>query len=50
MVLFDADGKIMKYSSAEDILKDFFKVRLQCYIKRKAALLKVSITVCPIVF
>jgi len=35
MHLFDADGKIQKYGSPEDILKDFFKLRLRYYIKRK---------------
>lgn len=35
MVLFDANGVIKRYSCVEDILKDFFAVRLELYKKRK---------------
>mmetsp|Transcript_21056 Transcript_21056/g.48766 ORF Transcript_21056/g.48766 Transcript_21056/m.48766 type:complete len:1366 (-) Transcript_21056:196-4293(-) len=35
MTLFDAEGKIVKYASALDILKDFCKLRRQMYGKRK---------------
>ena len=38
MVLFDAQGCIKKYESAEDILKEFFQIRIECYRKRKAYL------------
>lgn len=36
MVLFDHEGKISKYNTALDILKDFCKLRRQMYDKRKA--------------
>eukprot|EP00435_Cladocopium_sp_Y103_P015238 s2274_g3.t1 len=35
MFLFDSDGKLKKYSSPEEILKDFAKTRLQVYQLRK---------------
>ncbi|KAH8920847.1 type II DNA topoisomerase [Atractiella rhizophila] len=35
MVCFDANGKIKKYSSAEEILDAFYDVRLEYYHKRK---------------
>ena len=35
MVAFDAEGRITKYATAEDILKEFFKVRIKFYEKRK---------------
>ena len=35
MVLFDQDGKIKKYSSPEEILEDFYLLRLSYYQKRK---------------
>ncbi len=35
MVLFDQDGKIKKYSSPEEILEDFYLLRLSFYQKRK---------------
>eukprot|EP00931_Biecheleriopsis_adriatica_P084095 TRINITY_DN5779_c0_g2_i5.p1 TRINITY_DN5779_c0_g2~~TRINITY_DN5779_c0_g2_i5.p1 ORF type:complete len:1403 (-),score=411.44 TRINITY_DN5779_c0_g2_i5:164-4372(-) len=38
MVLFDEEGKIAKYNTALDILKDFCKLRRQVYVKRKAYL------------
>ena len=41
MVLFNSKGLIQKYSSPEDILREFFDLRLQFYVKRKAALLRV---------
>ena len=36
MHAFDADGKIHKYESAEEIVEDFFPLRLEMYVKRKA--------------
>lgn len=36
MVLFDANGCLKKYETPEDILRDFFPVRLEHYVKRKA--------------
>jgi len=41
MNLFDAKGRISKYDTPEAILKTFFNTRLDYYVKRKAALLKV---------
>merc|ERR1719265_836810 len=35
MVLFDADGKIAKYATALDILRDFVNLRLKVYEARK---------------
>ncbi|XP_040252810.1 uncharacterized protein [Aegilops tauschii subsp. strangulata] len=40
MRLFDSDGKIRKYDTPEDILKDFFKLRLQFYGRREAVMLQ----------
>lgn len=38
MVLFDHNGVLRKYESVEDILREFFDLRLQYYVKRKAYL------------
>jgi DNA topoisomerase-2 len=38
MHLFDAEGRIKKYPSPEEILKEYFIVRFQIYEKRKRAL------------
>lgn len=35
LVAFDAEGRIAKYASVEDIMKDFFRVRIMFYEKRK---------------
>ena len=35
MICFDFEGKIKKYDSAEDLLEDFYPVRLAYYQKRK---------------
>jgi DNA topoisomerase II len=40
MNLFDADGRIAKYNSPEDILIEFFQLRLSFYVKRKELLLQ----------
>lgn len=40
MVAFDVDGKIKKYASAEEILEDFYDLRLDYYHKRKENLLR----------
>jgi len=37
LVAFDAEGRITKYASVEDILKEFFNVRLKFYEKRKVS-------------
>jgi DNA topoisomerase-2 len=39
MHLFDSDGRIKKYESPEQLLRDFFSLRMVMYAKRKAALL-----------
>lgn len=43
-MLFDAGGKIRRYETPEQIVQEFFDLRLSFYAKRKAALLKVSIS------
>ncbi|KAJ1280587.1 hypothetical protein BS78_04G244200 [Paspalum vaginatum] len=40
MHLFDSDGKIRKYDTPEQILEEFFNLRLEFYFKRKEALLE----------
>lgn len=40
MHLFDAKGKIRKYSSPESIIREFYPLRLEFYGKRKEHLLK----------
>lgn len=35
MTLFDSEGRLKKYSTAEQILTDFFEIRLTFYQKRK---------------
>lgn len=42
MMLFDADGKIKRYDSPEEILTEFFDLRLQYYERRRVGLLQVS--------
>lgn len=37
MICFDFDGKIKKYDSPEEIIEDFYPVRLSYYQKRKAS-------------
>lgn len=44
MVLFDSDGKIKRYETAEAILEEFFHLRLDYYARRRSALIKVSLT------
>lgn len=39
MVGFDVNGKIKKYSSPEEIISDFYDVRLSYYMKRKVGAL-----------
>ncbi|EEP78152.1 DNA topoisomerase 2 [Uncinocarpus reesii 1704] len=39
MVAFDAEGRITKYNTAEDILEAFFAVRIRFYEKRKQFML-----------
>jgi len=40
MHMFDKDCKLRKYKSVEDIIEDFYEVRLQMYSKRKKHLIK----------
>ena len=42
MMLFDPSGVIKKYGGPEDILREFFDLRLDHYARRKAMLLKAS--------
>lgn len=37
MICFDFEGKIKKYDSPEEILEDFYSVRLAYYQKRKVS-------------
>lgn len=39
LVAFDPEGRITKYASVEDIMKEFFAVRIRFYEKRKVSLL-----------
>mmetsp|Transcript_3668 Transcript_3668/g.6797 ORF Transcript_3668/g.6797 Transcript_3668/m.6797 type:complete len:1519 (-) Transcript_3668:99-4655(-) len=41
LTAFDVDGRIYKYGSANDILRTFYNYRLDMYVARKAAMLKV---------
>jgi DNA topoisomerase-2 len=41
MMLFDADGKIRRFGSPEEIIEAFAPLRLEFYHKRKAHLLQV---------
>ncbi|KAF7070512.1 hypothetical protein CFC21_076027 [Triticum aestivum] len=38
--LFDSDGRIRTYGTPEDILKEFFQLRLEFYARRKAIMLQ----------
>lgn len=38
MICFDFEGKIKKYNSPEEIIEDFFPIRLAYYQKRKVCL------------
>ncbi|KAK9837218.1 hypothetical protein WJX84_005222 [Apatococcus fuscideae] len=42
MVLFDQDGKIKRYETAEAILEEFFHLRLDYYSRRRSALIKAA--------
>ncbi|PKY39326.1 DNA topoisomerase II [Rhizophagus irregularis] len=41
MVCFDGRGRIRKYNSPEEILKEFYDYRLEYYHKRKAHMIKI---------
>ncbi|XP_068236454.1 DNA topoisomerase 2-alpha isoform X2 [Palaemon carinicauda] len=38
MVLFDSNGVLRRYDTVEDILREFYELRLKYYVKRKAYL------------
>lgn len=40
MVLFDKDGFIKRYHSAEQILEEFFELRLEYYARRRINLIE----------
>ncbi|CAL5226164.1 g8989 [Coccomyxa viridis] len=42
MVLFDSKGVIRRYETAEEILRDFFELRMAYYGKRRLALIQVA--------
>lgn len=44
MVLFDANGNVKRYNNPEEILAEFFPLRLRMYQRRRKHLLKVSPT------
>lgn len=37
MVAFDANGKIKKYNTPEEIISDFYDIRFTYYMKRKVS-------------
>jgi DNA topoisomerase-2 len=41
MVLFDKHGQIKRYTTPEEILLEFFELRMEYYIKRRAFLIQV---------
>lgn len=41
-MLFDAEGRIKRYDSPEEILTEFFDLRLQYYERRRVSMLQVS--------
>ena len=45
LVAFDAEGRISKYATVEDILKEFYTVRIKFYEKRKVSLGQVGLWV-----
>ena len=47
LVAFDPEGRITKYASVEDILKEFFAVRIKFYEKRKVCLAYLMIVAAP---
>ncbi|XBI08063.1 hypothetical protein VPH35_135862 [Triticum aestivum] len=40
MYLFDSHGKIRKYDTPEDVLKEFFPLRLEFYARRKSVMVE----------
>lgn len=46
LVAFDAEGRMTKYATVEDIMKDFYNLRIKFYEKRKVRLLLTKISSC----
>lgn len=42
MMLFGPDGIIRRYQGPEDIIREFYPLRMEYYVKRKAALLRAA--------
>lgn len=40
LVAFDAEGRITKYANVEDIMKEFYNIRIKFYEKRKVSITK----------
>ena len=40
LVAFDRHGRITKYATVEDILKEFYAIRIEFYLKRKVSILQ----------
>ena len=45
MVAFDAEGRITKYESAEEIIKAFYAVRIKFYEKRKVCRFRMAVCI-----
>jgi DNA topoisomerase-2 len=43
LVAFDPEGRITKYATVDDILKEFYAVRIKFYEKRKVSLVEVPV-------
>ena len=46
LVAFDAEGRITKYATVEDIMKEFFSIRIRYYEKRKVCGLLCTSFIC----
>ena len=46
LVAFDAEGRITKYATVEDIMKEFFTIRIKFYEKRKVSGFIVALICC----
>lgn len=42
-MLFDKEGRIRHYNSPEEIIQEFYEVRLEYYENRREALIKVRV-------
>ena len=40
MMLFDKNGIIKKYNSPEEILRDFYELRMEYYVRRRQHLIQ----------